>query len=94
MSAEPIRVLLADDHELVREGLRTVLAQEPEFAVVGDAASGEHGDLLDIIATSCGHTIFRETLEEAVAQDLFKGLVIIGALILNAVSIYLKKQKQ
>ncbi|WP_257547018.1 toprim domain-containing protein [Sphingopyxis sp. DBS4] len=30
-----------------------------------DAASGEHGDLLDIIATSCGHTIFRETLEEA-----------------------------
>ena len=41
MTAAPIRVLLADDHELVREGLRTVLAQEPEFAVVGDAASGE-----------------------------------------------------
>lgn len=30
-----------------------------------DAASGEHGDLLDIIATSCGHAGFRETLEEA-----------------------------
>lgn len=30
-----------------------------------DAASGEHGDLLDIIATSCGHAVFRETLEEA-----------------------------
>lgn len=40
MSA-PIRVLLADDHELVREGLRTVLAQEPGIAVVGDAADGE-----------------------------------------------------
>ena len=30
-----------------------------------DAASGEHGDLLDIIAASCGHTRFRDTLEEA-----------------------------
>ncbi|ALJ15519.1 MULTISPECIES: DUF7146 domain-containing protein [Sphingopyxis] len=30
-----------------------------------DAASGDHGDLLDIIAASCGHTGFRETLDEA-----------------------------
>lgn len=30
-----------------------------------DAASGDHGDLLDIIAASCGHAAFRETLEEA-----------------------------
>ncbi|OHD04176.1 DUF7146 domain-containing protein [Sphingopyxis sp. UBA6734] len=30
-----------------------------------DAASGDHGDLLDIIAASCGHSSFRETLEEA-----------------------------
>lgn len=30
-----------------------------------DAASGDHGDLLDIIAASCGHAGFRETLEEA-----------------------------
>ncbi|AMG75578.1 DUF7146 domain-containing protein [Sphingopyxis granuli] len=30
-----------------------------------DAASGEHGDLLDIIANACGHVAFRETLEEA-----------------------------
>lgn len=30
-----------------------------------DAASGDHGDLLDIIAASCGHSGFRETLEEA-----------------------------
>jgi DNA-binding NarL/FixJ family response regulator len=41
MSGAPIRVLIADDHQIVREGLRTVLAQEPELAVVGDAASGE-----------------------------------------------------
>jgi hypothetical protein len=30
-----------------------------------DAASGEHGDLLDLIALSRGHTRLRETLEEA-----------------------------
>lgn len=30
-----------------------------------DAASGDHGDLLDIIAASCRHTHFRETLDEA-----------------------------
>lgn len=30
-----------------------------------DAASGEHGDLLDIIAASCGHARFCDTLEEA-----------------------------
>lgn len=30
-----------------------------------DAASGEHGDLLDIIAASCGHLAFSDTLVEA-----------------------------
>jgi hypothetical protein len=30
-----------------------------------DAASGDHGDLLDVIAASCGHVRFRETLDEA-----------------------------
>lgn len=30
-----------------------------------DAASGEHGDLLDVIAASCGHAELRETLAEA-----------------------------
>src|SRR3546814_11958787 len=30
-----------------------------------DAASGEHGDLLDVIAASCGPTDLRETLAEA-----------------------------
>lgn len=30
-----------------------------------DAASGEHGDLLDVIAASCGHSLMRDTLAEA-----------------------------
>ena len=36
-----VRVLIVDDHEIVREGLRTVLAQEKEVEVVGEAADGE-----------------------------------------------------
>src|SRR5262245_40417735 len=30
-----------------------------------DAATGDHGDLLDIVAASCGHARLRETLAEA-----------------------------
>jgi DNA-binding NarL/FixJ family response regulator len=41
MSKEPnIRVLVADDHAVVREGIRHVLAEANGFDVVGEAASG------------------------------------------------------
>ena len=36
----PIRILLADDHAILREGLRTLLEGQGEFEVVGDAANG------------------------------------------------------
>jgi DNA-binding NarL/FixJ family response regulator len=36
----PIRVLLADDHALLREGLRGLLDAEPDFEVVGEASDG------------------------------------------------------
>jgi DNA-binding NarL/FixJ family response regulator len=36
----PIRVLVADDHMIVRTGIRHVLESEAEFEVVGEAASG------------------------------------------------------
>jgi DNA-binding NarL/FixJ family response regulator len=36
-----IRVLLADDHPVVREGLRGILAAEPDILVVGEAGSGD-----------------------------------------------------
>ena len=35
-----IRVLLVDDHELMREGLRAILERESDVEVVGEAASG------------------------------------------------------
>ena len=36
-----IRVLIVDDHEVVRQGLRFVLEQEPDLVVVGECADGE-----------------------------------------------------
>lgn len=36
-----VRVLVVDDHEIVREGIRMVLATDPELEVVGVASSGE-----------------------------------------------------
>ncbi len=35
-----IRILLADDHTIVRDGLRALLEREPDMTVVGDAADG------------------------------------------------------
>ncbi|MCC6211895.1 MAG: response regulator transcription factor, partial [Burkholderiales bacterium] len=36
-----IRVLIADDHTLVREGLRQLLAATPDIRVEGEAANGD-----------------------------------------------------
>jgi two-component system, NarL family, response regulator LiaR len=35
-----IRVLIVDDHSIVREGLRMLLARDPDLEVVGEAADG------------------------------------------------------
>ena len=39
--AEPIRVLLVDDHNLVRAGMKLVLRAFPEICVVGEATDGQ-----------------------------------------------------
>jgi len=36
----PIRILLADDHTVMRKGLRLLLERQPEFSIVGEAADG------------------------------------------------------
>jgi len=47
--SEPIRVLLADDHPLIRAGLRTTLETESDIVVVGEASDGDEAQRL------CGH---------------------------------------
>jgi len=41
LADEPIRVLIVDDHAVVREGLRTFLELQDGIAVAGEAADGE-----------------------------------------------------
>ena len=44
----PIRLLIAEDHALVRAGLRSLLSQIPDVEVVGEASSGR--EALDLVA--------------------------------------------
>jgi len=41
MMPEPIRLALADDHPLFRQGLARLLNEQPDFVVVAEAKSGE-----------------------------------------------------
>jgi DNA-binding NarL/FixJ family response regulator len=43
-----IRILLADDHALVREGIRRVLEEDPEFSVVAEASDGDEAVALAV----------------------------------------------
>ncbi len=45
--ADPITILIVDDHEVVRKGVRGYLDSLPEFEVVGEAYSGE--EALDLV---------------------------------------------
>src|SRR5687767_5521577 len=38
---EPIRILIADDHPIVREGLRALINSMPDLKLIGEATNGE-----------------------------------------------------
>lgn len=38
-----IRIVLVDDHEVVRKGISSILSEESEFEVVGEASNGQEG---------------------------------------------------
>lgn len=42
-----VRIVLADDHTIVRQGLRLVLERQPDFAVVGEASNGR--EAIDVV---------------------------------------------
>ena len=45
---KPIRVVLVDDHRIVRQGLRSILGPDPRFEVAGEAANG--AEALHVVA--------------------------------------------
>lgn len=47
-ATEAIRIVLVDDHEIMRQGLGSVLEREVEFVVAGEA--GTPGEALDVVA--------------------------------------------
>jgi len=40
MNPAPVRILIADDHEIVREGLRAMIQRQPGWEVCGDVSTG------------------------------------------------------
>ncbi len=47
MEPMPMRIVLAEDHTLMREGTRRILEQSPDLIVVGEAGDGEQA--LDLV---------------------------------------------
>lgn len=41
-TSTPIRVVVLDDHALLREGVRATLARELDIVLVGEGSAGEH----------------------------------------------------
>jgi len=37
----PVNIVIADDHDIIREGIKSVLSQHPRYQVRAEAASGE-----------------------------------------------------
>lgn len=53
-----IKVLVADDHAIVREGVRMILAREPDIEVVGEASDGAQA--LDLVARFAPHVVIMD----------------------------------
>ena len=70
---ETIRVLIADDHAIVREGLRALIATEPGMELVGEAADGEE-------ALQLAHTLEPDVILLDLVMPHKDGIATIGEL--------------
>ena len=55
---ERLRLLLVDDHPVVREGLRVMLSVHQEFSIVGEASSGE--EALEMVKQLVPHVVLTD----------------------------------
>jgi DNA-binding NarL/FixJ family response regulator len=80
MTEQPIRVVLIDDHTVLRDGLRLLLSLEPDLRVVGEAASGREGIAVvekekpDVVVTDVGlpdidGVVVTQTLRERLPES-------------------------
>ena len=53
-----IRVLLADDHKMVREGLRSLFEKQPDIEIVGEAENGRMALNAEERERWCKHKVF------------------------------------
>ena len=52
----PYKIILADDHVLMREGLKRIIQEDPELQVVDEAGDGlELLEILEKIYSGYGH---------------------------------------
>ena len=56
--AAPVRVLIADDQPLMRQGFRLILSAQPEIEVVGEAADGAQA--LKLVAETQPHVVLMD----------------------------------
>ncbi len=54
----PIRVLIADDHAIVRKGIRALLATEPDIEVIGEAGDG--AEALGLVQALCPDVVLMD----------------------------------
>ncbi len=71
--AEPTRILVVDDHPIMRAGLAQLIAEEPDLAVCGEAADA-HGALEAVETLQPDLAIVDITLKDSSGIDLIKDL--------------------
>lgn len=74
-SPRPLRIILADDHRIVREGIKQIFADTPDIRVVAEAADGH--TVIDLMQQMQGHI---DVLILDIAMPGQDGLSVLGAL--------------
>jgi NarL family two-component system response regulator LiaR len=74
MTETPIRILIADDHTVVREGLAAILGAQPDMTIVGEARNG-------IEAVALAHQLNPDVILTDMVMPQMDGLAAIQAIL-------------